>query len=61
MSPGEHPRLPEGYRLDRSDPDLWMLRREDGSAVAAFSAAGAASHQIEQEAREDQRRRGEDG
>jgi hypothetical protein len=26
----EEPRLPPGYRLDRSDPDLWTLRRSEG-------------------------------
>jgi phosphodiesterase/alkaline phosphatase D-like protein len=27
-------RLPPGYRLDRSDPDLWTLRRLEGWVVA---------------------------
>jgi hypothetical protein len=35
------PYLPTGYRLDESDPDLAVLRREDGSEVAVFSAKGA--------------------
>ncbi len=30
--------LPLGYRLDRSDPDVWALRRPEGWAVAYFSA-----------------------
>jgi hypothetical protein len=30
--------LPPGYRLDRSDPDLWALRRPKGWVVAYFSA-----------------------
>jgi hypothetical protein len=33
-------RLPPGYYLER-DPDIWTLRRSDGSSVAAFSARGA--------------------
>ena len=31
------------YYLDQSDPDTVILRRQDGSFVAAFSARGAAS------------------
>ena len=30
------------YHLDESDPDIVVLRRQDGSFVAAFSARGAA-------------------
>jgi hypothetical protein len=33
--------LPEGYRLER-DPDMLLLLRSDGLAVAALSARGAA-------------------
>ena len=29
------------YYLDESDPDIVILRRQDGSFVAAFSASGA--------------------
>jgi hypothetical protein len=29
--------LPSTYYLDESDPDILMLRREDGTFVAAFS------------------------
>ena len=29
------------YYLDESDPDVLVLRREDGAFVGAFSAAGA--------------------
>jgi hypothetical protein len=29
------------YYLDESDPDMLVLRRQDGSLVGAFSAAGA--------------------
>jgi hypothetical protein len=36
----EELRLPPGYRLDRSDPDVWALRRPDGWVVAHFSAQG---------------------
>ena len=30
-----------GYYLDRSDPDVLILRGEDGAFVAAFGARGA--------------------
>jgi hypothetical protein len=33
-------RLPPGYFLDRSDPDILVLRRQDRSFVASFSASG---------------------
>ncbi len=46
-------RLPPGYRLDRSDPDLWTLRRPEGWVVAHFSAQGATREAIEQAALED--------
>ena len=29
------------YYLDNSDPDIVILRRQDGAFVAAFSARGA--------------------
>ena len=29
------------YYIDKSDPDIVVLRRQDGSFVAAFSARGA--------------------
>jgi hypothetical protein len=45
--------LPPGYRLDRSDPDVWALRRPDGLVVAHFSARGAAKEAIEEVAWED--------
>ena len=35
------PWLPPGYVLDESDPDMLILRRDDGSFVVAFSARGA--------------------
>jgi hypothetical protein len=44
-------RLPPGYSLDRSDPDVLVLRCPQGKAVARFSARGATAEAIEQEAR----------
>jgi len=38
--------LPFGYYLER-DADLLILRRSDGSFVAAFSAVGADSFEVE--------------
>jgi hypothetical protein len=49
----EELRLPPGYRLDRSDPDLWALRRYEGCVVAYFSARGATKEAIEQVAWQD--------
>jgi hypothetical protein len=49
----EEPRLPPGYRLDRSDPDVWALRRPEGWVVAYFSARGAIKEAIEEAAWED--------
>ena len=49
-SPKE-PRLPPGYALDRSDPDVFVLLCPQGAAVARFSARGAAAEDIEREAR----------
>jgi hypothetical protein len=46
----EEPRLPPGYRLDRSDPDVWTLRRTGGWVVAHFSAQGATKEAIEEAA-----------
>ncbi len=48
--------LPEGYWLEW-DPDVLVLRRPDGSEVAAFSAEGARPGEIERAAREDYRER----
>ncbi len=53
MTGSEKLRLPPGYRLDRSDPDVWTLRRPEGWAVAHFSAQGATRVAIEQAAWED--------
>ena len=41
------------YFLDESDPDIVVLRRQDGSFVAAFSARGATREGIDEAARED--------
>ena len=43
-------RLPPGYRVDRSDPDVLVLRCPQG-LVARFSAWGATAESIEREAR----------
>jgi hypothetical protein len=42
-----------GYHLDESDPDVLVLRRLDGSFVAAFSARGATREGVVEAARED--------
>lgn len=44
--------LPPGYHLER-DPDLLLLRRSDGSVVAAFSVRGATEEAVEQAVWED--------
>jgi hypothetical protein len=44
------------YYLDESDPDVVILRRQDGSFVAAFSARGATREGILEAAYEDYRR-----
>jgi hypothetical protein len=49
----EELRLPPGYRLDRSDPDVWALRRPEGWVVAYFSARGASKERLEETAWED--------
>jgi hypothetical protein len=50
-------RLPPGYSLDRSDPDVLVLRSPDGAALARFSARGATAEALEQEARKHYRER----
>jgi hypothetical protein len=45
--------LPRHYYIDESDPDLVVLRRQDGSFVAAFSASGATKEGIVEAAKED--------
>jgi len=41
------------YYLEESDPDIVVLRRQDGSFVAAFSAQGATREGILEAAKED--------
>jgi hypothetical protein len=41
------------YHLDESDPDVVILRRQDDSFVAAFSARGATRVGIVEAAKED--------
>ena len=43
------------YYLDESDPDIVVLRRQDGSFVAAFSARGATREGITDATKEDYR------
>src|SRR5918992_840304 len=43
------------YYLEESDPDVVILRRQDGAFVAAFSARGATTEGIVQAAKEDYR------
>jgi hypothetical protein len=52
--------LPPGYRLDRSDADVWTLRRPEGWVVMYFSAQGATREAIEQAAWEDYEGSGEE-
>ncbi len=42
-----------GYHLDGSDPDVVVLRRQDGAFVAAFSARGATEEDIVEATKED--------
>ena len=50
----DEPLLPEFYYyIDESDPDIVVLRRQDGSFVAAFSAQGATWEGIVEAAKED--------
>jgi hypothetical protein len=41
------------YYLDKSDPDVVILHRQDGSLVAVFSASGATRKGIVEAAKED--------
>ena len=45
--------LPKHYCPDESDPDVVVLRRDDGTFVAAFSAWGATKEGLVEAARED--------
>ncbi|CAA9448982.1 MAG: hypothetical protein AVDCRST_MAG80-2057 [uncultured Rubrobacteraceae bacterium] len=56
MSEGAPLLLPKfACRLDESDADVLVLRRQDGSFVAAFSACGATREGIVEAAKEDYR------
>ncbi len=51
---GEAPLLPKfDYHLDGSDPDVLVLRRQDGDFVAAFSARGATDEGVLEAAQDD--------
>jgi hypothetical protein len=41
------------YYLDESDPDIVILRRQDGAVAGAFSAQGATREGIVEAAKED--------
>ena len=41
------------YHIDESDPDVLVLRHQDGSIVAAFGACGATREGIVEAAKED--------
>jgi hypothetical protein len=43
------------YHLDGSDPDVVVLRRQDGAFVAAFSACGATDEGVLEAAQDDYR------
>jgi hypothetical protein len=43
------------YFLDEGDPDILVLRRQDGAFVAAFSARGVTKEGIMEAAEEDYR------
>ena len=50
----DEPLLPKiDYYLDESDPDIVVLRRQDGAFAAAFSAQGATREGIVEAAKED--------
>ena len=50
----DEPLLPKfDYYLDESDPDIVILRRQDGAFVAAFSAQGVTTEGIVEAAKED--------
>ena len=44
------------YYLDESDPDVAILRRQDGAFVAAFSSRGSTREGIAEAAKEDYER-----
>ncbi len=43
------------YYLDESDPDIMILRRQDDSFVAVFSARGVTNEGVIEAAKEDYR------
>jgi hypothetical protein len=50
----EETRLPKfDYYLDESDPDIAVLRRQDGAFVAAFSSRGATKEGFREAAEKD--------
>ena len=50
----DEPLLPKFYYyLDESDPDIVVLRRQDGAFAAAFSARGATREGIVEAAKDD--------
>ena len=50
----EEPLFPKfDYYLDELDPDVLVLRRQDGSFAAAFSGQGATREGIVEAAKED--------
>ena len=49
--------LPPGYYLDRSDPEVLILRSLDGTVVARLSTLGYVAESVEREAWEDYRQR----
>ncbi len=50
--------LPPGYYLDRSDPEVLVLRRSpEGAVVARFSAPSYSAESVEREAWDDHGRR----
>ena len=57
LRPQDEPPLPPGYYLDRTDPEVLILRSEEGAVVARFSAPGYLAESVEREAWEDYRQR----
>ena len=49
--------FPPGYLLDRSDPEVLVLRSPEGAIVARFSARGYVAESVEREGWEDYRHR----
>jgi hypothetical protein len=45
--------LPKHYLLDESDPDIVVVRRDDGTFVAALSARGATNEGLLEAAQAD--------